>query len=103
MGKSPELRRWTLVIKLVARTRPGRDRSKSFRGLLLCVTALPKTLISCFFVASCDFADRMAPNPKHTIHETTRNLTKQDEPMLILDVPERYCFEPIGDFLCKAC
>jgi hypothetical protein len=30
--------------------------------------------------------DRMAPNPKHTIHEITRNLTKQHEPMLILDV-----------------
>jgi hypothetical protein len=36
--------------------------------------------------ASCDFVDRMAPNPKHTIHEITRNLTKQHEPILILEV-----------------
>ena len=30
--------------------------------------------------------DRVAPHPKHTIHEITRNLTKQHQPMLILDV-----------------
>ena len=32
------------------------------------------------FLALCDFVDRMAPNPKHTIHEITRNLTKRHEP-----------------------
>ncbi len=30
-----------------------------------------------FRVLSCDFVDRMVPKPKHTIHEITRNLTKQ--------------------------
>jgi hypothetical protein len=28
-----------------------------------------------FRVGWCDFVDRMAANPKHTIHEITRNLT----------------------------
>jgi len=32
------------------------------------------------------FADRLALNPEHTIHELTRNLTKRHEPMLTLDV-----------------
>jgi len=38
--------------------------------------SLHKTLISCVLV-SCDFVDRMTPNPKHTIHEITRNFTQK--------------------------
>jgi hypothetical protein len=48
----------------------------------------------CFRVTWCDFVDRMAGNPKHTIHEITRNLTKQHEVMLIsyaLSGPLRTC------------
>ena len=40
----------------------------------------PKLL---FRVAWCDFVDRIAANPEHTIHEIARNLTKQQESMLI--------------------
>lgn len=40
-------------------------------------------------VPSCSlvcFVDRMARNPKHTIHDFTLNLTNQHEPMPMLDV-----------------
>ena len=43
----------------------------------------------------------MPVNPEHTIHEITRNLTKQREPMLILDAL-MVRFEPAADFLVKA-
>ena len=38
---------------------------------LVCGTLHKKLLFRVLVVASCNFVDRMAPNPKHTIHEIT--------------------------------
>jgi len=43
----------------------------------------------------------MAANPKHTIHEITRNLTKQHKRMLISDVPVDHRFEQPVTFWAK--